>query len=544
MRSEPRTSRALIALALFVGCATLYAVALEGELGNADEGAWIPQAARSWWLVSHGRFHDPFWSENDMLWGFASPPISKCVMGLGMASAGWGPESVRPNATFAGQPGYVPTPGALRAGRLSSVVLGAAAVAVLFLFLARDQPLGTAAWAAVLLASSPLWFRASRRAMTDMHGLAASMLALAAFAAARARTRAGTSPAVRAAWWVLLGALLGTAVGCKFSAAGGAAGLVAWLLVAELGDADPARTRLARLARALVAPAVCIAAALGVFVATYPYLWPNPVGRFRWILSLWRSVLEGRADFRPVGFENAFRPGLASVPAAADVLVLPGGVLSWGLPLALVAGWWLRRRRSSVDVARVGAWAFAAPVLVGGAILATAATNMSQSWIVWAGLLGATASTVAVPGALERLRASEPLVVFTAWSSGGALFALASTYYPWPRYYLPIVPACAVAAALGLGDLRRSIEALAGRWAARLVDVAAAAGVASVLVAFPRTGAASLRKVAAGDLGPLPEWLQRVAAACLVAALAVALAKAASRRSGEVAAGTGSPSAR
>jgi hypothetical protein len=54
--------------------------------------------------------------------------------------------------------------------------------------------------------------------------------------------------------------------------------------------------------------------------------------------------------------------------------------------------------------------------------------------------------------------------------------------------------------------------------------------VASVLVAFPMTGAANLRKVAAHDLGAPATWLQRVAAACVLSALAAALGAAAARR--------------
>ena len=173
--------RWLIAVLLFVGGCALYGTALVHEPINVDEAHWVVEAANVWHLTSSGRFDDPFWSGYHLTWGYPSPSVSKFLMGIGMAAAGQGdPRAVTPSFSLEqGRPLKTPDD-ALRAARLSSVVFGSLAVSALFLFVSRDLPPRVALSSAMLIATSPVWFSACRRAMTDIHGVALSLFVLPA----------------------------------------------------------------------------------------------------------------------------------------------------------------------------------------------------------------------------------------------------------------------------------------------------------------------------------------------------------------------------
>lgn len=516
----PRALRWTIAVLLFVGCFVLCASALVDEPLSGDEWPWMVQATNVWQLVRSGRFHDPFWSESHLLWGYASPPVSKWLIGFGMAAVGHGdPKVVTPPFFVAPGREWTPPSEAVRAGRLSSVVLGGLAVSTLFLFLSRDLPLRVAVSAALLLETSPIWLGVSRRALTDIHGVGMSLLLLPLYASAREATFAKRARVASLPWWIAVGVVAGLSVGCKFSAVGCALGLAVLLLVEGFCRAGDDRRRFRNVPAALTAALLCCGVAVCVFVLTYPYLWPDPVGRLRGIVMAWRGVRELHVATQLGSFAGSVRPGPLSWSRAVDLLILPDGWLAWALLPALLGALWLRWKSPSADAARVVAWALASPVLLAGAFVG----GCMQSWILWAGIAGAALATIAVRGGLRRVGSTASLLILTAAAAGAATIVLLTTYISWQRYYVPLFPAMAVAAAVGIDDLRRSVAAVAGRAAARCVDAALVAGMLSVLSAFPRITRAKMGAVAAQDLGAVPAWLQGIAAACLTLALLAGL---------------------
>ena len=163
-----------------------------------------------------------------------------------------------------------------------------------------------------------------------------------------------------------------------------------------------------------------------------------------------------------------------------------------------------------------------------------------HAWVMWTGVVGATLAAVAVPGTLRRVTSTPTLLILTAAAAGSAAFLLLTTYTGWRRYYLPLLPALTVAAALGFDDLRRSVAALAGQVPARCVDAAMVIGMLSVLAAFPRITREKIGFVPAHELGIAPASLQAVASVCLALAVVAGL-RSLSRRSSPAATSAPSP---
>ena len=55
---------------------------LSGEKFNGDERQWIYHGERSWEHLRRGELNHPYWSENALLFGFASPPVSKYIIAV------------------------------------------------------------------------------------------------------------------------------------------------------------------------------------------------------------------------------------------------------------------------------------------------------------------------------------------------------------------------------------------------------------------------------------------------------------------------------
>jgi 4-amino-4-deoxy-L-arabinose transferase-like glycosyltransferase len=480
--------RRYLPLLITLAAIVLYQVDLEEEKYNADENRWIYQGVESWRHLRALQLDAPYWSEADLFWGRASPTISKFAIGIGMS----GTEVSVP------LPEGRPPDDILRAARRSSVILGAAGVLSFFLLVRRVAGTPRALLACALLGMSPIWVSASRRAMTDIHGVAFAVAATYFFLVSRDWARRTRGP-LALAGFAGTGILLGCAVGSKFSAAGVAIGLGLFLLVETviapraLGCRRDAGTRLFLLGGG----ALMALASLAVFVGSYPYLYDDPYGKLRHVIEAWTSLREKHAAY-PVGaFKTAYRPGLHSIGEVGGLLVWPESITGAFLALPVAAALRARARtlrdREDGFRSRAVVWFALLPAAVA---VQFAPGRLNHLWIGWFGLMGGIlASLVGGAGRPRPAGENPPPGAIPALATATLValaFILRSTYITWARYYIYLLPACAFIAAGGLLDLLRLARMLAGRTMARGIAVAIALALLSVVAAYPLPGAAKL----------------------------------------------------
>ena len=236
---------------------------------NPDESRWI---SRAYFVSALQHPLGPSWQDSYRMRG--QPPIGSYVTGLGLLVQGRDLSTNEPwNFTWKWEDnlarGRKPEPGDLHSARRTSAVLVSLA-AVIVLFTARmvTSPVGAMA-AALVFAVHPFSVYIGSLATADASFLL--FVVLAAYLAGRLARHPGPWPALA------LGVAIGLGTGTKLSPLPAAIPLAAYgglLLVIDLW-----RTR--RVPRdwlgwgLVCAPAVAAA----VFVGTYPYLWPDPVGR-------------------------------------------------------------------------------------------------------------------------------------------------------------------------------------------------------------------------------------------------------------------------
>src|SRR3954471_14607000 len=244
---------------------------------NPDESRWL---SRAHYVAALADPLGPTWADQYMTRG--QPPLGSYAMGIGLLAQGRDLETNAPwdysltwkqNIAL----GHKPVPDDLAAGRRTSAALVAlsavALIGVARIFL--TVPWAIAAGA--LFAVHPFTVYIGSIAMSDaLFGL---LIALAAWAAA--------SFARRPTWWraTLLGVLLGLGGATKLSPLVVAAGLsavgVLIFVVTTIRRRHVAPQEAAYAARGIVIGV----AALLVFVASYPYLWSNPIAHTRHLFA-------------------------------------------------------------------------------------------------------------------------------------------------------------------------------------------------------------------------------------------------------------------
>ena len=263
----------LLALAVFLAAFWVNVAAVPFTQEHRDEGRWIGRAG---FLGALAQPLSDFWQSGEVMWG--QPPLGSYLTGLGLLAQG---RDLRTNALpdfhysdgWNLRHGSAPTEKDLAAARRANAVVGALLAVCVFLIAASllNRVAGLAA--ALLLIPHPLAVYLSSLAGSD--AILSLLLALA--------TLAAMALAARPTWprAILLGALLGLGASAKLSPILLALplallGLLLVVRAARSADADAPR-RAALGWRLLPQPAV----ALAVFVASYPFLWPDPVGRLR-----------------------------------------------------------------------------------------------------------------------------------------------------------------------------------------------------------------------------------------------------------------------
>lgn len=261
----------LIALALFVVALWSYLAFVPTTPFHRDEARWIHRAR---FATEALQPLSAYWMDRDLTQG--QPPLGSYVTGLGLLLQG---RSTATNELWSFhfseawniRHGRMPAAEDHVAARQTNAVIGALIVVGVFFIGARLTNWFGGLVGALLLIPHPLAIYLASLAGSDaLLGLLVVWATLAAIALAQ-----------RPTWWraVLLGALLGLGGATKLSPLlislplAGLGGVL--VLSAHRLTGGEARRVLALGWRLIPLPAITFAA----FVLSYPYLWPDPIGR-------------------------------------------------------------------------------------------------------------------------------------------------------------------------------------------------------------------------------------------------------------------------
>jgi 4-amino-4-deoxy-L-arabinose transferase-like glycosyltransferase len=259
---------------------------------NPDESRWL---SRAHYVAALADPFGPTWADQYMTRG--QPPLGSYAMGVGLLAQGRDLETNPPwdfSVTWEQNIalGHKPVPEDLAAGRRTSAAL-VALTAVAVIGVARvylTMPWAIAAGA--LFAIHPFTIYIGSIAMSDaLFGLLFAFAAWAASALAR-----------RPSWGraMLVGVLLGLGGATKLSPLAVAAGVGA-AGVLFFAAATIRRRRFARPEAAFAVWGIVIGvAALLTFIASYPYLWPDPIAHTRHLFAFRVEEMAAQSSDWPV----------------------------------------------------------------------------------------------------------------------------------------------------------------------------------------------------------------------------------------------------
>jgi hypothetical protein len=291
-RTAPRPIAILSALGVIALAFLLANVAGQGSHFNPDESRWI---SRAHYLAALADPTSNTWNDRYMARG--QPPLGSYAMGLGLLLQGRDLKTNPPwdfnlpwevNIAV----GNKPVPEDLSAGRRTSAALVGLTALVLIPVARTFVPLPWAIAAGVLYAVHPFTTYIGSLAMSDaLFGL---IIALSAWAAAAFARNPG--------WWraMILGGLLGLGGATKLSPLGVAAGLTSFFFgAAIISTLHDRRDSARQYTQASFGLAIGISAIV-TFIAVYPYLWPDPIGRTGHLFAFRTEEMETQASDWPV----------------------------------------------------------------------------------------------------------------------------------------------------------------------------------------------------------------------------------------------------
>jgi hypothetical protein len=304
LRAAPRARgtvrlHAVLAVAVLVVSLVVLGIEAAGSPFEADESDYVATSRYFGYLFLQGDASRKEWDSNH--WTRTQPPLTRYIVGAWLTARGYDLEKLnQPYVSTASsfeinrQKGRVPTDDVLTSARQPMVLLGAGAIALLFLLGAALGGIPAGLVTAALALSSPFIH------YTLIHVWAeaplACFLVLSALLAAHGVRRVLNGGSV-VAWGLALGAALGLASATKLTGlvavglvVGAGAVMAAWCW--RRGDQDAAR-RL--LAWAMLAAAVAVA----LFVAVNPFLWRGPVAGLQGMVQERREEMAFQQDQWP-----------------------------------------------------------------------------------------------------------------------------------------------------------------------------------------------------------------------------------------------------
>ena len=237
---------------------------------NPDESRWI---SRAHYVADLADPFGPTWADQYMTRG--QPPFGSYVTGAGLLLHGRDLATNPPwdfSLTWEENlaAGNKPSPADLQAARSTSALLTATTSVVLIGIASVYVPFSWALLAGAIYALHP--FSRYIGALATADAVLGLLIALAALAIAKFAQRHAWQ------WAVATGVLLGLGGATKLSPLAVAAGLAGLALLFALLPSASGQDPEAR--RRLAGKGLLIALVAGLtFVAVYPYLWPDPIGR-------------------------------------------------------------------------------------------------------------------------------------------------------------------------------------------------------------------------------------------------------------------------
>lgn len=459
---------------------------------KTDEGMWIYVSQKAWDLFRSGDWDSSEWENFDGSWGYVNPPVAKYLIGGGMAL-----QSVDWERT----PRVDPPSEVLAAARRPAAILGVIGCLGLVWIGRRSLTAPGAIFAGLMLAGSPLWITVSRRAMTDVYGTVLAILSVGAFLPVVEELHAAGRRQRVALRVSAAGALSGLAVAAKLNAAATPVALglaLVLLLVREI--VAPANDRRRGVAMVVLAGVLFGVTAIGVFVLVNPYLHKDGWTRFWGIVDFWRELSEGAVARASDG--RSFLPQEEGVRALVSMALSPVRGIAPLIFAPFVLGFVGRRTwgRATPELARLVAWLVLVPLALAIGMMRS---PLMHAWLPWVGFLGAVLTLLSSDRAelAGSVRVRTGLLLLL-WSVVVLFFVWRMTYMPIVRYYLPALPVVCLLAGFGLASLRNDLSGTSSTWPVRLLDLAVAAGVLSVLFAFPVYGLARIKWLATEASGP------------------------------------------
>ena len=267
-------------------------VAARGPHFNPDESRWL---SRAHYLAALTDPFGPTWADQYMTRG--QPPLGSYAMGVGLLAQGRDLETNPPwnfsvpwevNVAL----GRKPMPQDLAAGRRMSAALIALTTVVLIAVAGVFVPTPWAIAAGALFAVHPFTIYIGSIAMSDaLFGLSIVLAAWAAAALARRPTPARA---------ILLGVMLGLGGATKLSPLVVAAGFSAGGVLLCAVSAVQRRRLMAEDAMHAINGLLVGIVAVVTFVASYPYLWPDPIGRTRNLFAFRAEEMAAQSSDWPV----------------------------------------------------------------------------------------------------------------------------------------------------------------------------------------------------------------------------------------------------
>ncbi|MCA9835029.1 MAG: glycosyltransferase family 39 protein [Thermomicrobiales bacterium] len=300
-RKRTRRIDAILAILIFAIGFGWYLSGIDSQDYHLDESRWINRAHYL------GDLTDPFgptWNHQYLTRG--QPPIGSYSIGLGLLLQGRDLETnpaydFRRTHAWNEEYGTLPDHADLMAGRRWNAFLGGVSAAVLYLVVRTlTNPVGGVA-AAIFFLSNPLEIWYNRIALADTTlTLTLALLYLATIHFMR-----------RPRWWlaIAMGILVGLGAGNKFTpmalalplaGIGGLIFLRAWWFRLRHRDLQDAMFwRLPRLTHMSWMLMSTPFVALFTFIASYPYLWPDPIRRTIYMLEFRQMEMDNQYILNP-----------------------------------------------------------------------------------------------------------------------------------------------------------------------------------------------------------------------------------------------------
>jgi hypothetical protein len=322
---------------------------------HRDEARWIGNAAilREWRHPLGDRWQDDgyrnvYGTLDESNRRRSQPPLGMHVFGLGMLAQGEGIPRIgywimERDTAWNDQRGNMPSQAQIRAARQTNVLVALLTVLALYLIGsgAINRLAGTVAGLAYAL--HPLVRDTATRALSD------PLLVLCVVSAALAALHLAKRPAIGRA--VLVGVLLGLGASTKLSPQ---------LLALAIGCLAPAFLVWAKVAgdrrgyRWALCSLTIPLTAIATFIASYPYLWTDPIGHTRRMFAFRELSFDLQAVISPHarvdGIPDAFRRFGVQLGHRESI----GGVMLDWLGRSDAKGTWLWLREADLMLAAAG----------------------------------------------------------------------------------------------------------------------------------------------------------------------------------------------